>query len=246
MIVQIFGYDGDTIAKAANIVAKELKPAGIDINMGCPAPKITGNECGSALLKDYPKALELMKKVRDGYHGQLSVKVRLGWMEKDVLPFILELEKIGIDAVTIHGRTTKEGYSGEADWDKIAEITAQVQMPIIGNGDISSWRIAQERIQTPGLSGIMVGRGCLGKPWLFQEIKTKKDNKITFEQISEVIKRQAQATIDFVGDEEHAMRMMRKHLGWYIQGFAGAKDIRKRAMLVSSQEELNNILSDLK
>lgn len=246
LIVQLFGYDGDIIAEAANIVQKELNPAGIDINMGCPAPKITGNECGSALLKDYDKALELVSKVRDQYKGQLSVKVRLGWKDKDVLPFILKLEQIGINAITIHGRTTKQGYSGEADWETIDETASKVMIPVIGNGDITTWQKAWERAANPKLTGVMIGRGCLGRPWIFREIKEKKDTALTTAQITEVITRQAQLTVDFVGDEEHAMRMMRKHLGWYIQGFSGAKELRKQAMQINCFDDLKIVLDMIK
>jgi len=171
VIVQIFGYDGELIAQAANIVQSKLHPAGIDINMGCPAPKITGNECGSGLLRNYDKALEIMKHVRANYTGQLSVKIRLGWAQNDVKQFVKQLYDIGIDAITIHGRTAKEGYKGLADWDAISDIAQDIPLPIIGNGDITTWQEAIIRAENANLMGVMIGRGALGNPWIFKEIK---------------------------------------------------------------------------
>jgi tRNA-dihydrouridine synthase B len=115
VIVQIFGYDADIIIKAIQIIEKKLKPDGIDINLGCPAPKIIKNMCGSAFLKDHKKAFELIKKIRENYKGQLSVKTRLGFKKFDVLPLLKQFEDIGIDALTIHGRTVEQKYIGKAD-----------------------------------------------------------------------------------------------------------------------------------
>jgi tRNA-dihydrouridine synthase B len=245
VIVQIFGYDGDLIAKAANIVKKKLKPAGIDINMGCPAPKITGNECGSALLRDYDKALNIAKKVREQFDGQLSVKVRLGWHDYDVLPFLKELERLGIDAISVHGRTTKQRYSGAADWAKISEIALSLTIPVIGNGDIDSWQIAEERLETPGIAGIMIGRGCLGKPWLFQEIKNKETYSISGPEIAEIIEKQASLATDMYG-ETTAIRGLRKHLGWYLKNFTNAKSLRKEAMQITTFDDLTGLLNIVK
>jgi len=261
VIVQLFGYDGEIIAKAANIVDERIHPAGIDINMGCPAPKITGNESGSGLLRDYDKALELIKIVRREFKGQLSVKLRLGWRDYDVLPFIKELEAIGIDAVSIHGRTTKEGYSGKANWDAIYEIAKSVSIPVIGNGDISSAEEAWSRVKGSALAGVMIGRGALGNPWIFSEItkhsllsssSEAKDPEILHpvqndkEELKRVILLQTKRTIDYLGNEERAIREMRKHYGWYLKGFPGASDLRKKAVIVDTLDDVKEILSALK
>jgi len=247
VIVQIFGYDGDIMAKAANMIDKKLHPAGIDINLGCPAPKITGNECGSGLLRDYDKALSIVKRVREGFAGQLSVKLRLGWREYDVKHFVKQLEQIGIDAITIHGRTTKQGYSGKADWTKIEEIARSVSIPVIGNGDIITAEEAWARIKEyPDLLGVMIGRGSLGNPWIFQRINHPKDLQVSIIELKRVILEQTRRTIDYLGDEEKAMREMRKHYGWYLKDFAGAKQIRTRAMTVNTLDELKAILDDIK
>lgn len=246
VIVQIFGYDGEIIAKAANMVQEKLKPAGIDINMGCPAPKITGNECGSGLLRDYDKALEIIKTVRENYKGQLSVKIRLGWREYDVLPFLKRLEKIGIDAITIHGRTTKQGYSGEADWNSINEIASQLNIPVIGNGDITTWEDAILKSNNPNLAGVMIGRGALERPWIFQEITEQNNIEYDPEQLADLIEKQANLAIKYLDNEKLAIIEMRKFFGWYLKGFPYAKALRTPMMQIESMNELNLYLDKLR
>jgi len=245
VIVQLFGYDGDLIAKAANIVQDRIHPAGIDINMGCPAPKITGNECGSGLLRDYDKALELITIVRKSYKGQLSVKLRLGWRDYDVKDFVVKLEEIGIDAVSIHGRTTKEGYSGKANWDAIYEIAEAVSIPVIGNGDITTAEEAWDRLEDSKLAGVMIGRGALGNPWIFSEIRNPKLEIRNSSELVRVILDQTRRTIEYLGNEERAIREMRKHYGWYLKGFPGAVELRKRAVQANTLLEVQEIVSDL-
>lgn len=242
VIVQLFGYDGDLIARAANIVEERIHPAGIDINMGCPAPKITGNECGSGLLRDYDKALGITKHVRANYSGQLSVKVRLGWRDKDVKDFVVKLAEIGIDAVSVHGRTTKEGYSGKADWEAIYDIANSVDIPVIGNGDISTAEEAWARLDDSKLAGVMIGRGALGNPWIFSDIQNSKLANQNSSELVRVILDQTNRTIAYLDDEGRAIREMRKHYGWYLKGFPGAQELRKRAMLANTLDDIKNIL----
>jgi tRNA-dihydrouridine synthase B len=254
VIVQIFGYDGDIIAKAANMVQEKLNPAGIDINMGCPAPKITGNECGSGLLRDYDKALAIIKTVRNSYKGQLSVKIRLGWRDYDVLPFLKQLEEIGIDAITVHGRTTKQGYSGEADWSKINEIASTLSIPVIGNGDITTWEDAISRSDNSNLAGIMIGRGALERPWIFQEIKNNLSSlraqrgslEYSPAQLADLIEKQASLAIRYLDNEKLAIIEMRKFFGWYLKGFPYAKALRTPMMQIESMDELNVYLDKLR
>jgi len=244
LILQIFGYDGDLLSRAANMAQRALEPAGIDINMGCPAPKITGNESGSALLRDLDKSTKIIEKIRNNYQGQLSVKLRLGWDKYEILEFVQKLERIGIDAVAVHGRTAKQGYRGESDWKAIDEVANSVQIPVIGNGDINSWKIASQRLDNTQLAGIMVGRATLGNPWIFKEIKDRNNYAISMEERIRVLKLQTKRYIDFAG-EPNAMLQMRKLLGWYIRGFDGASDIRKRAMLINSNKDFIEILTML-
>ena len=245
VIVQIFGYDGETLAHAANIVQKRLNPAGIDINMGCPAPKVTGNESGSALLKDYDNAYSIIKEVRESFDGQLSVKVRLGWSEKDVLPFLQKLEKIGIDAISVHGRTTKEGYLGKADWKEIENIINELNIPVIGNGDIDSLETASTALNIKGISGIMIGRGSLGNPWLFRTINEHKPYKPALKEFKEVVLKQTMLNVKYLNDEDRAIREMRKHLGWYLKKFGCPKELRVQAVRVNSIKEVVDLLAML-
>lgn len=245
VIVQIFGSDGETILKAAKIVDEAINPAGIDINMGCPAPEITGNECGSALLKDLDKALETAKVVRDGFAGQLSVKLRLGWQDFSILEFAKNLEKAGVDGLAIHGRTTKQRYTGEADWEMIYRAAAELCIPVIGNGDIKSWQTAYDRLSGGKISGVMIGRGSLGNPWIFEAIKKKKTLEISREEFIGVIKTHLTRQIEFMGDEKRAVLEMRKFLGWYLKGSEGLKTIRKEAVLANSPKDVLNILQEV-
>lgn len=243
VIVQIFGYDGEKITKAANIVNEKLKPAGIDINMGCPAPKITGNECGSGLLRDPDKAVEIAKIVRQKYKGQLSIKLRLGWNTFNVREMCRKLEKIGVNALIIHGRTAKQKYTGYADWNAIYEIAKDVKISVIGNGDITDWKLAYSLLLNSDLAGVMIGRGALGNPWIFKEIKEQKDIKVSKYELARVIDVQTEKSIKYVGDEKIAIREMRKHLGWYIKGFTGAQDIRKQAMKAETYNDVKKIIN---
>lgn len=242
-VIQIFGYDPKIMAKAALIIDTKIKPDGIDINMGCPAQKITGNDCGSALLKNLPKALEIFSAVRKIYSGQLSVKLRLGWNDFNILPFVKELENRGVDAVVIHGRTVKQGYSGMANWDAIEQVASNATIPVIGNGDITSLQNTNEKIKKyPKLAGIMIGRGSLGNPWIFKEINEQKVIVPTKTEIAQIIDLHAKETINFLKNEKRACSEMRKHLGWYIKNFPCAQEIRKKAMLVENYEDIKNIL----
>jgi nifR3 family TIM-barrel protein len=242
IIAQIFGYDGELIGRAANVLNERAVIAGIDINMGCPAPKITGNECGSSLLKDFEKASDMVKTVREMYKGQLSVKLRLGWDDINIEKLALRLEKIGVDAITIHGRTAKQGYRGDANWRPIYDIANKVKIPVIGNGDITDWKSAYDRLKVGNLAGVMIGRGSLGNPWIFKEIQQKRDLVISKKMIVDVLRKQTKRYMEFTG-ENLAMLEMRKHFGWYIKGFPGALEIRKKAMQVETFDDVENILN---
>jgi nifR3 family TIM-barrel protein len=241
IILQIFGYDGGLIAKAANVAQKALKPAGIDINMGCPAPKITGNECGSALLRDLDKSTKLIETVRDNFDGELSVKLRLGWSEFNILGFVRNLEKIGVNALAIHGRTAKQGYRGKADWDATNIIAESVNIPVIGNGDIKTWQGAGARLRDASLAGVMIGRGALGNPWIFQSIKGCNDVIPTKSDITKIVQLQTERSIKYIGEKQGVLEM-RKHLCWYIKKFSGAKNLRKQAVMVETKKDIEHLL----
>lgn len=241
VIVQLFGYDGIMLAKAAKVAQNALKCAGIDINMGCPAPKITGNESGSALLKNLDKSVKMIDIIRNKFDGQLSVKLRLGWEQYEIHNFVINLEKLGVDAITVHGRTAKQGYRGTADWGIINEIASAVTIPVLGNGDINDYRTAIMRLDNGDVSGIMIGRAALGNPWIFSSIKAGKQAVVNPRDISNVIMIHLERAINFNG-EKLGVREMRKHLCWYLKEFPGASDLRNEAVKVETRADIEKLL----
>lgn len=244
VIVQVFGYDADIIAKAIEIIVKELKPDGIDINLGCPAPKIVRNMCGSAFLKDHNKAFGLVKKIRESFSGQLSVKTRLGIKGFEVLPLLKKFEEIGINAITIHGRTVDQKYSGKADWDTIHKIAKSLKIPVILNGDITNWNDAYAEISKSSIKGIMMSRVCIQKPWIFKEIKKKKEIKLKPNQLASFLKEHMKYYLKY--DSRKAFIEMRKFYPGYLRGLVNSKELRKLAMEVKNQKDFNNLINNIK
>ena len=175
MGVQIFGGEPALMAEAARVICQRLQPDFLDINYGCPAPKVVRNACGSSLLRDLPRMGAIAGAVvrAVGAHTPVTAKIRLGWDAQSIVALeagrILESE--GVEVLTIHGRTKAQGYAGGADWDRIAEVAAGVRIPVVGNGSVDSPSEVQLRRATTGVRGLMVGRAALGYPWLFREIR---------------------------------------------------------------------------
>jgi tRNA-dihydrouridine synthase len=157
------------------------------------------------------------------------------------LDFTKDLGKIGVNAISIHGRTAKQSYRGKVDWGAINQIAKEVKIPVIGNGDIKTCQEAYQKLENSKLAGIMIGRGALGNPWIFREIKERTNINVNREELVRVIRKQAERYVDFVG-ERKAVLEMRKHLGWYIKGFDKAKEIRKEAMGATRYKDLLEIL----
>ena len=241
IIIQIFGYDGKKILKAIQILDKKLHPAGFDINMGCPARKIINNNCGASLIRNINQAIEIVKIIRYNFSGQLSIKTRIGWDKFDILPLLKEFEAIGVNAVIIHGRTVKQEYSGKADWKAINCIAKELKIPVIGNGDIKNWQTAY--LRSKGVSGVMIGQGALGNPWIFQEIKKQKDIFISSQELAKIIRKQAKLSIQYLGKTQ-GIKEFRKHLGWYLKN-PKYKELRKQAVLVSDIQDIEKILEQL-
>jgi len=172
IVIQIFGDKPEVMAKAARIIEAKFKPDGIDLNMGCPVPKIAQKSgAGAALMRNPTLASAIVKSVKKAVKLPVSVKTRLGWNSKEeILEFALILEKAGADLITIHGRTKTQGYSGTADWETIAEVKKLVKIPFIANGDIVDTMSAKKCLEITKADGIMIGRGALGNPWIFREI----------------------------------------------------------------------------
>ena len=241
--VQLFGSEPQTVAAAA-VTAMEYKPDIIDINMGCPAPKISGNGAGSALMKNPDLCGKIVEAVCKAVDVPITVKIRKGWDDKSVnaVEVAKICEQAGASAITVHGRTREQFYSGKADLDIISEVKKAVNIPVIGNGDITNANDAAQMLEKTNCDMVMIGRGALGNPWIFREINAwlnelrpmfppSPAEKVT------VILRHIQAMCDYKG-EEIAMREARKHVGWYMKGFKNAAELRREAGYLKTYEEL--------
>lgn len=248
---QIFGDTPETMALAAK-KALEFDPDFIDINMGCPAPKIAGNGAGSALMKNPKLAGEIVKAVREVVDLPLSVKMRIGWDENSIN--CVELAKIceanGADAITVHGRTKVQMYSPPVDLKPIAEVKKAVNIPVIGNGDIVDGKSAGIMLNETGCDFLMVGRGALGAPWVFSAINAYLKNgeilpEPDIEEKMEVMLRHIRTLCEYKG-EYVGMREARKHAAWYIKGMRGAAEFRREIGGLEHIEQLEDIAQKIK
>lgn len=248
VIVQIFGDKPATMAAAAKIIVDKFSPDGIDINMGCPVPKITHKTKAGASLMRYPElAAEIVDAIKaEKLSVPLSVKTRLGWDKDDeVLSFALWLEKAGIDRLTVHGRTKVQGYSGKANWSRIAEVKEALKIPVIANGDICTPQDINECLRITNADGVMIGRGALGNPWI---LSGDPSDRLTIDELVRVVRRHADLHVKHYG--ERGMVTFRKHLLWYfhgnrIAGLSELKKIRTGLARVSSVGQLDEVLSSL-
>lgn len=244
--IQIFGSDPAHMAGAAEIV-ENCGASLIDINMGCPTPKIVRNGEGSALMKDLNRAAEIVGSVVKRVKVPVTVKMRKGWDEKTVNA--VELAKAvvdaGVSAVTVHGRTRSQFYSGRADWKTIAEVKKAVAVPVIGNGDIWSPADARAMMEETGCDAIMIGRAALGNPWIFSRTvhflrcgeplpEPKPEERVAMAQ------RHLDLLVQFKG-EKVAVWEMRKHAAWYTKGLRGSARLRDLINKAKSREEISNI-----
>ena len=251
-VIQIFGNDPRIMAEQAEKICEEMgeRVAWIDINMGCPAPKITRNGEGSALMKMPDLAFEIVKCVNATIPVPLSVKFRIGWDDTSVnaLQFAQLMEKAGASAICVHGRTRQQFYSGEANWDVIGEIKQNASIPVIGNGDIFSADDAKEKMEKSGVDAVMVARGAQGNPWIFSQIRAYLDEGKRIDMPSsqdrvEMALRHTKGLMQFRGI--HAIKEMRKHVSWYISGLKGAAKMRNQINQCETFDELKSELMAL-
>ena len=244
--VQIFGCEPDTMAEAAKKAAATGCPV-IDINMGCPAPKIAGNGGGSALMKDPDLAARITEKVVAAVDIPVTVNIRAGWDEDNLnaVHMATLLEKAGAAAITVHGRTRKQMYAPPVNLDIIRQVKEAVSVPVIGNGDIVDAYSAENMLKTTGCDFIMVGRGALGAPWLFKQINEYFDKGIILPEppieermaiMLRHIKQLCENKGDYVG-----MREARKHAAWYIKGIRGAAALRQEIGSLETISQLEAI-----
>lgn len=243
---QIFGNDPEIMAQSAR-ACLDYSPEAIDINMGCPAPKIAGNGGGSALLKNPDLAEEIMKSVKAAVDIPVTVKIRLGW-DKDSINCVdmaQRAERAGMSAVTLHGRTRQQMYAPPVDLSMIAEVKRNISIPLIGNGDIVDGPSAARMLEETGCDYLMVGRGALGRPWVFSQISAYLKEGVILPEppVSErmlVMLRHIKLLCEYKG-ERVGIREARKHAAWYIKGIRGAAAYRQQVGSLESLEQLEEM-----
>ena len=248
--LQLFGSEPDLMAEVAKQI--EDRPFAIlDINMGCPVPKVVNNGEGSALMRDPKKVEEIVYKVSRAISKPLTVKIRKGFDDENVNA--VEIAKIaesaGAAAVAVHGRTRQQYYSGQADWDIIAAVKDAVKIPVIGNGDITSPEKAIDMIRHTGCDGVMIGRGSQGNPWIFKQVTEYLEKGIipqkpTPAEVKQMIRRHAALQLEIKG-EYTGVREMRKHMAWYTFGYPNSARFRQMINSMETMEELLGALDQI-
>lgn len=245
--VQLFGDEPNTLAYAAK-VAMKYHPDIIDINMGCPAPKISGNGSGCALMKNPKLCGDIVAAVKAAVDVPVTVKIRKGWDNASVnaIEVAKYCEDSGADALTIHGRTREQFYSGSADWSIIAQVKQALNIPVIGNGDIVDAHSAAEIYEQTNCDYIMIGRGALGNPWVFRQINAAfaRDTFIvqpTLDERLTIMYKHVCLICKYKG-ERIGIKEARKHIGWYLKGFHGAAAFRGEAGRVESLDDVKRLI----
>lgn len=242
--LQIFGHEPDALGEAVRMLS-EQGFCGIDVNMGCPAPKIVGNGDGSALLKDLNAARQAVVAVRRATELPVTVKMRLGWdAEHPVAEALAHIcQEEGVDAITVHGRTREQFYSGKADWAAIARVKRSVRIPVFGNGDLNTAEEALRCMKESGVDGVSIARGATGNPWIFSRFARLKQGlpapEPTGRERIDTAMRHARMLSEWKG-EDVAIREMRKHAAWYTRGMYGAAQMRPALYAAETLDELQS------
>lgn len=245
--VQLAGCEPDVIAEAAKL-NQDMGADIIDINMGCPAKKIVNGWSGSALMKDELLAAKIMEKTVKAVTLPVTLKMRTGWNDENRnAPKLAKIaEESGIQLLTVHGRTRTQMYSGTSDWSFIGHIKEQVKIPLIANGDIITEEDAETCLKVSGADGVMIGRGCYGKPWLLNQIDhyLKTGEKLPSPDVNElrqVLREHVEALLTFYG-EHTGSRIARKHVAWYSKSLKNSSEFRAKVNMTKSGDELKELI----
>ncbi|MDE6071998.1 MAG: tRNA dihydrouridine synthase DusB [Muribaculaceae bacterium] len=252
--IQIYGRDPEAMVQAARIV-EQAQPDILDINFGCPVKKVAGKGAGAGMLRDIPKMLAITEQVVKAVSLPVTVKTRLGWdcENKIITDLAPRLQDCGIKALTIHGRTRSQMYTGDADWTLIGEVKRdpRIEIPIIGNGDITTAQQAADAFDRFGVDGIMVGRGAIGAPWIFKEIKEYIDTgsctPLSDAEKFDILRRQIRESIDRI-DEYRGILHIRRHLAAtpLFKGIPNFREMRIKLLRADKESELFEILDEIK
>lgn len=251
--IQIYGREVEPMVEAARIV-EQVKPDILDINFGCPVKKVAGKGAGAGMLRDIPKMLQITRSVVDAVNIPVTVKTRLGWdhESKIIVDLAEQLQDCGIQALTVHGRTRSQMYTGEADWDMIAKVKAnpRLKIPVIGNGDITTPQKLKQAFENSGVDGVMVGRASIGAPWIFHEMKSfmanGEINELSIAQKFAILRRQIRESIDRI-DEYRGILHIRRHLAAspLFKGIPHFRETRIAMLRADNYSELDSILHNI-
>jgi len=250
--IQIFGHDTNSFVTAAKYIEENFHPDIIDINMGCPVPKVAiKSQAGSALLKNPDKIYEIVKSVVENTNTPITVKIRSGWDENNInaIEVAKKIELAGASAIAIHARTRSQGYSGTADWNIIKQVKENVKIPVIGNGDIKTIEDAKRMLETTNCDAIMIGRATLGNPWFIKECieYVENDNIIptpTPKEKINMIKRHYELLKQYENTNV-ALLEIRTHALWYLKGIPNTKEIKNKIVTCKTEEELINTINSI-
>lgn len=251
--IQLFGSNPDTLKDAAIYMEEHIHPAIIDINMGCPVPKVAMRaEAGSALLKNPEKIEQIVKKVVENVHVPVTVKIRSGWDHEHInaVEIAKRVEKAGASAICIHPRTRTQGYSGEADWNIIKQVKDSVGIPVIGNGDIRSCYDAKKMLLETGCDAIMIGRATLGNPWIIKECveyleKNKNPEKVSIDEKFAMMEKHLDYLMA-IKNEKAALLEIRSHIAWYLKGIPHGNELKIELFKTKTIVDLKKIMKEFK
>ncbi len=247
--IQLFGCEPEYMAKAVKLILP-YSPDIIDINMGCPVPKVANNGSGSALMKDIPLAMDIVKAVKSETDLPVTIKMRIGWNENSInaLEFANAMEKAGVDAIAVHGRTREQYYSGKANWEVIKQVKQNSSIPIIGNGDVFTLQDCLSMYSTINCDLVMVGRGAYGNPFLFKEVRCyfngEQYTPPTIQERMDVMLYHIRLILQNSVSEEVGIKLARKHSAWYMTGLYGSAKFRSRCYSLSSYQDAVTLAKD--